>query len=415
MPRLLPALVLALLLLQLVPFAEAAWTTTHTFPGSFRPNRTVTATYSVTSSSSFDLPIRWNVGLATCKDTTADGTCSPADTGYFVHQVHAVELLGGETTTRTFSVFLNAAEGTYTYSFIASCMDTPCTGQAVRPGDQKHGAFTLAYTNTWTRTISAPSPIAAGTTQTVTYTLRSTSVDDRDLTGTAELFAKPNGTAETTHGTRTYNVLANAQTVLSWTGVSFPTIGPQQLRVDDTSFPFDTWTNATVLGVHLHVTQPRETYAEGGRFSLYVRLEGHGAAPDPQGIANTIQLTFRNGTFILGTASLTTSATGESYATFQGAEDLAHVNWSASSTGTWNGIAYTVQANGTATFTSLGGGVLEDDVAAIRKGIETVQLEGVHLDELGSRNLLLTSARATAGVAASLGIVFLVFFIATRV
>ena len=271
--RITPIAIATLLLLTLAPTALAAWTTSTTVPASFRPDRDVTFTYTASSSSGTDLPVQWRIFLLTCQDANANTWCEATEPRYVDHGSQNLNLLGGQSGSVSWTVHLDQPEGTYRYHFSTGCINNPCAGVAPPGGaHNKTGSFQLAYTNTWTRQIIATNPTSAGTTQTVTYRMTSTSVDDRDLSGTAELHSRPAGGTETSAGAKPYSANANTVVNLGWPGIAFPTIGTQRLRVTDTNAA-DTTLDVTVRGVHLHAIQPRTTYVEGARVSLYFTLD----------------------------------------------------------------------------------------------------------------------------------------------
>lgn len=412
MNRTLPFVILALLLLIAVPTAQAAWTSTANAPAAFRPERTVTFTYSVQSSSSLDAPLQWHVRLTTCQDQNANTYCESSEPQYVNHGEQSLNLLAGQSGSITWSVNLAQPEGAYRYHFITRCSNNPCTTEPAGAAHNKTGAFELRYTDTWTRTIIATTPVRAGDAHTVQYKLQSTSLDDRDLTGTAQLYSTPDGEAERDHGAQTFSVNANQQVTLSWPGIDFPNIGTQQLRTTDTTGS-ETTLDVAVRGVHLHVVQPRETYTAGNTFGLYFTLEGHGDTPDPQPLDNRqISVSIYNGTFLVAREVLTTDWNGQSYLGFQTAEDHANLTWQAAGTVSWLGHDYDVEAHGTVLVRAA---EIAADVASIREDLDELQLKGVHLDELGSRHLFLTSVRASGAVALVVILVLLVIYVAIRV
>src|SRR5581483_27577 len=225
----------AILLLTLVPTAAAAWTTSANVPANFRPNRTVTFTYTASSSSGLDLGLSWSVDLVTCIDSNADGICtSGTDASYHDFGVKTLTVAAGASGSVSWSVNLADPAGAHRYSFAPTCA-APCTGQAPASGDTKRGAFQLAYTNTWTRVLTTPTFVATGSLAAVTYRLTSTSPDDADLTGTALLYSTPNATNERAETSQSISVLANAQQTISWPTVLFSPFGRQQERVTDTT------------------------------------------------------------------------------------------------------------------------------------------------------------------------------------
>ena len=412
MNRLVPILAILLVALTLTPTAQAAWTTSVSVPASFRPERSVTFAYTAASSSSLDAPLRWTVTLYTCQDLDADGWCETTDANRINHGGRTLNTLGGNTQTATWGVTLASSEGTYHYHFHTACLDNPCTG--IPPGGthNKTGTFELRYTDTWTRTIIATTPVRAGDSQTVQYRLQSSSVDDRDLTGTAHLYSTPEGEAERDHGAQPFSVNAAQQVTLSWPSIDFPNVGTQRLRVED-STNGETDMEVEVRGVHLHVVQPRAEYTAGNTFGLYATLEGHGATPDPDPIWNQqVTVTISNGTFVVARENLVTDSNGQAYLSFQTAEDHTNLTWEASASITWLGADYDAEANGTIL---VRGGALAQDVTAIRDSLDDLQLKGVHLDELGSRHLFLTSVRAAGAVSLVIILVLFVIYVAIRV
>ena len=412
MNRAIPHLILALLLLAALPTAQAAWTSTANVPSAFRPERTVTFSYTVQSSSSLDTPFQGHVRLMTCQDENANGWCTTNEAQYVDHGEKLVNLLAGQSATLTWSVNLAQPEGSYRYHFVTRCSNNPCTSEPAGGGHNKTGAFDLRYTDTWTRTILATSPTRAGDTQTVQYEFKSTSPDDRDLAGTAQLYSTPEGEAERDHGAQAFAVDAGQQVTLSWPGIDFPNIGAQQLRTTDTAGP-ETTLDVVVRGLHLHTVQPRERYMAGNTFGLYFTLEGHGDTPDPTPLENRqISISIYNGTFLVARQVLTTDSSGQAYFSFQTAEDHANLTWQATASVSWLGADYDAQENGTILVQSA---VIADDVSAIRESLDELQLKGVHLDELGSRHVFLTSVRAVGAVALVIILVLLVIYIAIRV
>lgn len=418
MSRIIPLGLIGLLLLALVPVAQAAWTTSASVPSSFRPDRDVTFTYTASSSSGVDLAIRWRVTLTTCQDTNANTWCEPTDANRVEHGERTLTPTGGSSQTATWTVNLKSAEGTYRYHFHTTCIDSPCVGTPPGGSHNKTGAFQLAYTNTWTRTVVATNPTSVGSSQTITYRMTSASVDDRDLAGTAELFSRPPGQGETSAGAKPYTANANSVTNLQWPGIAFPEIGAHRLRVADTNAA-DSTLDVTVRGVHLHVIQPRPIYPEGARVSLYFALEGHGSTPDPAPIpSQDIQLVVRNGTYTLVSATARTDGSGRAYANITTPNDATALTWTASTSGTWLGIAYSLTQPGEILFAPVASAdhdALEENVTAIRENLSDVQLKGVHLDDVGARNLWMSILRGTGAVALVVLLVLLILFIAFRV
>lgn len=401
-------------LITLVPTVEAAWTSSVSVPASFRPSRTVTLSYTASSSSATDLPLQWRVTLSTCQDLDADTWCESTDANRVDHGERTLSIVGGGTQTVTWDVNLNSAEGAYRYHFHTTCTNNPCAGVAAGGAHNRTGAFQLAYTNTWTRTILATTPTSVGSTQTIQYRLQSTSMDDRDLTGVAQLYSSPPGQAERDHGARSISVLANQQQTLSWTGVTFPEIGMQRLRVTDTTGPASMM-DVTVRGVHLHATQPRVQYEAGGTFGLYFTLEGHGSTPDPVPIANNdVRLSVKNGSFVVASATLRTDANGLAYANVTTADDLEALTWTATASGSWLGIAFDLSQSGIVTLTPSGHAGLGEDLTSIQQDLDEVQLKGVHLDEIGSRNAWMTSIRAAGAVLLVVLLILLVIVMTLR-
>ena len=420
MNRIVPFSVLAVLLLTLVPTAQAAWTTSVSVPASFRPERAVTFTYTASSSSAADLPLAWRVTLYTCQDTDADTWCEVADANRVDHGDRTINLVGGQASTVSWTVNLAQPEGSYWYHFHTVCLNNPCTG-SFQPGGahNRTGAFQLAYTNTWARQIITTTPTSQGSSQAVTYRMTSTSVNDRDLAGSAELASIPPSGVVVLYPAKSYSAPAGSTQDVQWTGVTFPQIGTHLLQVSDTNAATSTF-SVTVRGVHLHVTQPRPVYAEGARFSLYFTLEGHGATPDPGGIQSAdIALTITNGSFPVLSTTIRTDASGRAYANVTAPADAQRLNWRAITSGTWNGVTYTLQPEGYVDFAPLvlssNHTALEQNVTAIRENLSDVQLKGVHLNELGSRNAWMMTLRATGAVVLVVLLVLLVLTIAWRI
>ena len=412
MNRTLPLLILVLLLLAALPTAQATWTSSADVPSAFRPERTVTFSYTVQSSSGLDAPLQWHVRLTTCQDANSNTYCASNEPQYIDHGEKQVNLLAGQSATLTWSVNLAQPEGPYRYHFHTRCTNNPCTSEPPGGAHNETGTFELRYTNTWTRTILATSPTREGDIQAVQYKLQSTSLDDRDLSGTANLYSTPAGEPERDHGTQPFSVDANQQVTLSWPGIDFPNIGNQQLRVLDTTGPEMTL-DVVVRGVHLHVVQPREAYTAGNTFGLYFTLEGHGDVSAPAPLENRkIVVSIQNGTFVVARQEITTDSSGQAYLSFQTAEDHANLTWQASASITWLGADYDAEANGTILLQSA---AIADDVSAIRESLDELQLKGVHLDELGSRHVFLTSVRAVGAVALVIILVLLVIYVAIRV
>ena len=408
----LPPFILAVVLLTVIPTAEAAWTSTASVPPAFRPDRTVTFSYAVQSSSSLDAPLQWQVRLLTCQDVDGNTYCASSERQYVDHGEKPVSLLAGQSAMLSWSVNLVQPEGAYRYQFHTRCSNNPCAGEPAGGAHNKSGVFDLRYTDTWTRTILATSPTRAGDTQTVQYELKSTSADDRDLAGTAQLYSTPEGEPERDHGAREFAVNAGQQVTLTWPSIDFPNVGTQELRTTDSTGP-GTTLDVQVRGVHLHVVQPRSQYTAGNAFGLYFTLEGHGATPDPDPIDNQqILVTIYNGTFAVARHALVTDWKGQAYLSFQTAEDHQNLTWQASASITWLDADYDAEANGTILVQSA---AIADDVSAIRESLDDLQLKGVHLDELGSRHVFLTSVRAVGAVALVIILVLLVIYIAIRV
>jgi hypothetical protein len=405
---------LLLLALFLVPLAEASWSTSASVPASFRPGRAVTFSYTAQSSSGTDLPLQWGVRLLTCRDTTADGLCTASDASYTDRGEQTLSLSASQSATLTWSVTEPGPEATYTYNFNTRCTLTPCTGQPAGGSADKRSTYLVQYTNTWTRTLTVPSTAPTATTQTVSYQLTSTSVDDLALAGTATLYSRPTGTAETAETAKPYSVAANSQVTLTW-NVAFTSLGPQQERLNDT-YRADLFANATVFAVHLHVQQPRASYAPSSIWSLYVTLEGHNGGTLAAPLSSPVTISLRNGTFPLGTTMPTTDANGQAYVSFVGAADSTTLNWTANSTGSWLGYTYAVTATGTVTFQNQTTTPdLSRNVSDLQQSVDDLALHGVHLDDVGEHNLLLTTAKAALGAALFVGVVALIVVIGARV
>lgn len=419
MNRILPLSLLAVLLLSLMPTVQAAWSTSVNVPASFRPERAVTFSYSVASSSGLDAPLAWRITLYTCQDTDGDTWCETSDASRVDHGDRTINLVGGQSATVSWTVNLAPPEGNYWYHFHTVCLNNPCTG-SFQPGGahNRTGAFQLAYTNTWTRQIITANPTSQGSSQSVTYRMTSTSVNDRDLAGSAELASIPPSGVVALYPAKSYSAAAGSTQDVQWTSVTFPQIGTHMLEVADTEAATATL-SVTVRGVHLHVTQPRAMYAEGARFSLYFTLEGHGASPDPAGIANAdIALTVTNGSFPILSTTLRTDASGRAYANITAPADAQRLNWRATTSGTWNGVTYSLLPEGVVDFAPMvlaNHTVLEENLTAIRENLSDVQLKGVHLDDVGARNLWMSILRGTGSVALVVLLVVLVIFIAFRV
>ncbi|GEM_PF-6041855 len=413
MHRALPLLALILLAgLLLVPLAQATWNTTTSVPSSFRPGRSVTFSYTAQSTSGTDLPLQWGVRLLTCRDSNADAICSPSDASYTDRGEQTLSLSASQSGTLSWTVNEPGPEGTYTYNFNTRCTATPCTSQPAGGSADKHGTYSVQYTNTWTRTLTVPSTAPTGTTQTVSYQLTSTSVDDFPLSGTATLYSRPAGGTETPETAKPYSVAANNQVTLTW-NVAFSSLGPQQERLNDT-FRADLFANATVFVVHLHVQQPRAVYAPSSIWSLYLTLEGHNGGTLPVALGGPVTINLRNSSFLVGTTMPTTDANGQAYVSFVGAADSTILNWTANATGTWLGYTYAVTATGSVTFQNQTPPDLSGNVTQLQQSVDDLALHGVHLDNLGQHDLLLTTGKAALAALAFTGVLALVIVIATR-
>lgn len=397
-----------------MPMAQAAWTTTTAIPESFRPERSVTFTYMAQSSSATDLPLQWRITLRTCQDTNENGWCDATDDSFVDHGERTLNVFAGQSGSVSWPVELPKPEGTYRYHFVTVCASTPCTTQSAGGAHNRTGLFTLQYTDTWQREVITTNPTSEGATQTVTYRLTSTSVDDRDLDGIVELFSKPPEDTETSQGPRFFSAVADGVTTVMWDAVSFPFAGAHELRVTDTSGQeVSAW--VVVQGVRLHVHQPRIEYVAGDRHSLYFRLEGHDGAPEPHPLAGVdIHLTVMNDTYAVHQETVRTDAFGQAYATVASASDHLHLTWHATAIGTWMGTSYSVREEGEVLFT-VAGAHLQENVTSIRESLDKIQLEGVHLDELGSRHLFLTSVRAAGTVLLVVLLILFVIYVAIRV
>lgn len=410
---------IAITILMLIPTAAAAWTTSASVPPSFRPNRTVPFTYTASSSSGLDLSITWSVDLLTCVDTNADGICtSGTDTNLHDFGAKPLTVSSGTSGTASWSVNLADPPGPHAYNFNPIC-PAPCVGQAPTTSDTKRGSFQLAYTNTWTRTVSAPTFVATGSTAAVTYKLVSTSADDQDLAGTAQLYSTPNASAERSESAQAISVLANAQQTISWPNVAFAPFGRQQERVTDSTTSMQAFTNATVLTVQLNTTVPRASYAAGDAFGMYVTLTGRGATPDWQPLQSNVQVILRNQSFALANTTIRTDVNGTAYLGFQAAVDLAQIIWASNTTITWNGMSFALTVNGTIDFAPALPTVdltnVTDNVTAIRAELTNVSFNGVHLDDLGTHNLLRQLGRVTLYASLITGVILLIVYASFRV
>lgn len=414
------ALLAGLVATLAAPTAAAAWSSSETHPASFRPGRTVVFSYTASSNSATDQTYSVAVQLHTCKDTNGDGRCALGDARLVSQPEQSATILGGGSQTFNFNVNLPEPEDPQMrFDYTVRC----ATGGSVCGGGNPLGAgrqgnFALVYTNTWLREIIATSPVPSGTTQTVTYRLTSTSVDDRPLAGTAELFSRPNGGAERSEGTKSVTAPPNAVTNVQWTGVSFTGVGPQRERVTHSEYSgADLTRDVTVQGVHLHVLQPRSTYEQGEAFSLYFEIHGHGSTPDPSPISGaTITLRHRNGTYQLAQTTTTTDANGRAFATFLSPFDLTRDDWTATTTVTFVGNSYTVEASGTALFQPPAFAVASPAVnlTSVEEGIRRLESEGVHLDEIGIQNIERRIAQGSILVLATIAIGVLCYACATR-
>lgn len=420
--KLVPIATLAALVLTLAaPLAAATWSSSESHPASFRPSRTVSFTYTASSNSATDITYSIGVTLHTCKDTSGDGHCDAADARLVSQPEQTATILGGQSRTFTFTFSLpEPEEPTMRFDYDIRCATQPNVCGGGNPlGAGRQGNFALVYTNTWTRELLATSPIPSGNTQTVTYRLTSTSVDDRALAGTAELFSRPNGEPETSEGVRTVSAPQNAVTNIQWLGVEFKGVGVQRERLAHTEYPGNDLTrDVTVQGVHLHVLQPRSAYEQGEAFSLYFDLHGHGGSPDPSPLANVaITTTHANGTYPLAETSVTTDATGLAVATFESAFDLTADAWTATATATFAGNTYTVEVEGLATFhppswAAPPGAV---NLTHVEEGIQRLEERGVHLNEIGIQNVERRIAQGGILVLAALAIGALAYLTATRI
>lgn len=401
---------------QVVQAAGNTWTTSVGVPSSLRPNRAVTFTYTATSSSSLDLNVAWSVDLLTCVDTNGDGLCtSGTDASYHDFGAKALNVNAGSSGSVTWTVNLADPTGPHAYNFNPTCA-TPCVGQAPVTGDTKRGAFQLAYTNTWTRTITVPAFVPNGTTAAVTYKLASTSPDDQDLDGTAQLYSTPNGSAERVESAQLISVVANAQQTLSWPFVAFAPMGRQQERMADSTTTTQAFGNATVLAVQLNTTVPRAVYTSGDAFGMYVALTGRGATLEWQPLQANIQIIVRNQTFVLANTTIRTDANGTAYLGFQPAVDLAEINWTSNTTVTWNGLAFAPVTNGTIDFAPAAFPTLDlSNVTALRGDVANLSFNGTHLDTLGTHNLLLEVGRVVLEALVGFTILFLIVFVSFRV
>lgn len=411
MRRVIALSVLAVLLLALFPTAQAAWTTSASVPSSFRPTRLVAFSYTASSSSAGDLPLQYNVDLSTCQDANANGACESGEPHYVAHGRKPLSALAGQSGSVSWDVTLDKPEGAYRYHFRTTCANNPCTTQPAGGSNDKTGPFQLAYTNTWTRQVMTTNPTSAGAVQSVTYRLASTSPDDPDLAGAATLHTDSPASPETSLDAMPYSAPANTVALVTWAGVSFPDIGTHRLRVTDSEAP-DTTLDVTVRGVHLHVEQPRAAYEEGARFSLYATLEGHGSSPDPSPVAGVeVTLALLRDAFPLHADTLVTDAEGRAYFAYSAPHDADELEWAATAKGAWNGIDYVLDERGTIRFAPRNDHAsLEENVTAIRHNLSDVQLKGVHLDDVGARNVWMSALRASGAVA--LVLLFVILFLA---
>jgi hypothetical protein len=409
-----PLVITLLVLLTLAPTVSAAWTTSANVPSSFRPGREVTFSYTASSSSGLDTPLRWRVTLYTCQDLDADNWCEPTDAYRVDHGPRQLTPAAASSQTVMWAVALNTPEGAYRYHFHLSCIDNPCIGPAPAAADNRTGAFQLAYADTWKRSIVAPATVRQGDIETIQYRLESTSPDDRDLTGTGQLHTTPAGHAERAHAQQAFTAVANQQTTIAWSGIDFPTYGTTTLRVTDTTGP-ETMEKVEVRAVHLHVTIPRASYTAGNAFSLYFTLEGHGAESDPEPLeGRTLIVRIANGTTLVRTTTLTTDWRGQAYLRHETTEDDSNLTWTASTSLTWLGGDYDIDEKGDILVAPASLAAIAENVTAIREAVEDVQLKGVHLDDVGARNLWITSLRAVGAVGLAFALVFLTLFVIWR-
>lgn len=164
--------------------------------------------------------------------------------------------------------------------------------------------------------------------------------------------------------------------------------------------------------LHLHVGPPEGEVPHGGPIGFYFHVEAHGSMPGPVPNA-TILLTVHHDAYVTDALSLTTNAEGRAFARIHATTDQINLTWNATARGTHEGEAFELHENGTLYLRGS-----HDDltrrVDVLQGAVDRVRFEGVHLDDLGSRNLSLAMARGIGILLAILLAAALVSYIATR-
>lgn len=424
------ALLVIAAVLALAGAAQATWTDTLTGPTSFKPGREVTFTFTASSNSAADTQTSWAISFRGCRDANGDNQCQNSEPRYHADVIPDppgnLVVAGGASGSKAFTVtFADPEEDDLLVHVFVGCTTTAngvCVGSRPPPppcGQADTCAYRqtlvdVRYTNTWTRDLLFTSPVKHGTTQNVQYRLTSTSVNDRDLTGTANLYSTPPGKPERDEGAKSVPCTANTVCTFTWTNVLFEGPGLLKEEVRGTNFAAPYAEHVEVRDVHNHQDPTDRKPPEGTTVGILVLIEGHGATTVPRaGVAVTT--TYKvDGVEVL-TKTGTTDATGRAYWTVQFGSGVLDVDWTSTATTTWDGTSYTATANGHLEFEAVSTRAIQENVTALRADVREIKTAGVGLSTEGLSNLLNHGVRALAAFVIFAAVVAVVFVTATRI
>lgn len=167
---------------------------------------------------------------------------------------------------------------------------------------------------------------------------------------------------------------------------------------------------------HLHATQTQQTHDAGSTIGLYFILERHDSTSKAEPVAGAnVRVAVLEDGFVLAHQTVVTDEQGRTFASVTIAPASGAAHWSANASGMWLDSPFEAAAQGVVTFSRPPHEVLAENITHVRNDLESIQLRGVHLDEVGSHNLWMTSLRATGAVAFVILLVLLVVHVAHRV
>lgn len=154
----------------------------------------------------------------------------------------------------------------------------------------------------------------------------------------------------------------------------------------------------------LRVVEPGAAISAGEPWSLYVELTRADGTP----ISGAgLHLVVDHDGYETDVVDAVTTSAGRAYFRLPSTEDSTFANWTLNATFNDDGTSYALVANGTVRF--------ERRLASINATLADQQLHGVHLDELGTHNLLLEIGRVTLYASVIAGVVLLTVLVSFRV